>query len=227
MTQAIDFTHKSTSKRKGKKRTVEKPLGTVTGRIPRCYESHPALPIGDFKIYGGSCGHPIVKDADVYVGFDRSMQFFNSQYPWEEKTREVVEFLYPITDMAAPSKPKEFHQLIGWLAEQLEGGKKVHIGCIGGHGRTGTVLAALVKHMTGNADAISYVREHYCKKAVESKVQVKFLEEQFGIEPAAALKNSYYTPTWKEPKSSSTTYLYTSNKEYIVSPMDHPNIWGL
>ncbi len=122
-------------------------------KYPRCYETHPPLPIGDSVIYGGSCGSPIIHEADH-----------------------------------APSDLNQFKSLITWLHGMLLDKKKVHIGCVGGHGRTGTVLAALVRVMIEENDAIGYVRHHYCQKAVESEAQVSFLVRHFGILPAAATK---------------------------------------
>lgn len=158
---------------------------------PRCYESHPAYEVAPGKvIYGGACGWPIVKDADVYGGFDPSMKMQpTGKYPWSPVANEgPVEFLFEITDMQAPKSGSEFERMVVWLAEQLDAGKKVHIGCIGGHGRTGMVLAALRKHMTGDEDATQHVRDHYCKKAVESATQIAFLQKMWGINPVSASK---------------------------------------
>ena len=151
----------------------------------RCADNHPPLVIGDYKIYGGSCSNPVIDDADVYVGLDYSMKKSTKAYPW----REGESFLFPIQDMHCPSDPVEFDNLINWLSVQLVAGKKVHVGCIGGHGRTGTVFAALVKVMTGEKDAITYVREHYCKKVVESDEQVDFLVKHYGIKKVEGHKS--------------------------------------
>lgn len=149
----------------------------------RCYESHPAITFKNAPgvLYGGSCQHPIVKDADVYVGLDYGMAFQQKHYPWLQQKPGPVEFQFKITDQAAPSDEKNFVAMIAWLKERLLEGKRVHVGCFGGHGRTGLVLAALVKEIDGIEDAITHVRQVYCKKAVESKVQVKFLNKTFGI----------------------------------------------
>lgn len=162
--------------------------------MKRCYETHPPLKLRDgLVIYGGSCGYPIVTDADVYIGLDYSIQKSKLSYPWEKGES----FLYPITDMQAPSDPVSFIKLIDWTIEQLEAKKKVHVGCIGGHGRTGTVFAALVAVMMDRKDAIEYVREAYCRKAVESKTQVEFLMKHFGVEKAPGAKEISYPP--REP----------------------------
>jgi hypothetical protein len=154
-----------------------------------CYKSHKPLELtSGFKIYGGSCHTPVVTDADIYVGLDHSMAYAYLAHPWEEG--EAIH--YPITDHHAPKDAASFIKMVDWLAEQIVAGKKVHAGCVGGHGRTGILLSALVKVMRGEADAIAYVREHYCKKAVESEAQVKFLVKQFGILTAEASKPTYY-----------------------------------
>lgn len=145
---------------------------------PRCYETHPPLPIGEFVIYGGSCIKPIITDADVYVGFDRGMKLDVPQsLPWNPGEA----FLFQIPDMGVPGSVDDAIKLVDYLAMNLSSKRKVHVGCIGGHGRTGMILAALVKVMTGEKDAISYVRKHYCVKAVESKPQVQWLAKHFGI----------------------------------------------
>lgn len=186
-----------------------------SGEYKRCFHSHKPLKIGSYVIYGGSCSSPAVSDADIYVGLDYSIAKSPKSYPWEDGES----FLFPIQDMKAPSDPAQFKKLIEWLSVQLIAGKKVHVGCIGGHGRTGIVFAALVKHMLGMEDAIEYVRENYCEKAVESQEQVSFLKTHFGIKEAKPHKHfgsgSYYGGPTKQVKDSNP--LGTSQK---VLPLD-------
>jgi hypothetical protein len=160
-------------------------LAKASAMMPRCYESHPALPIGNYFIYGGSCAYPAVKDADIYIGLDHNSRQTTGAYPWNNKRVEVH---FPITDMSAPKDAEEFKKMVEWTALQLIAGKKVHAGCIGGHGRTGTFFAALVTHMTGEKDSITYVRKNYCDHAVESESQVKFLMKHYGITKVAGYK---------------------------------------
>lgn len=156
--------------------------------IKRCYETHPPLPIPGtaLVIYGGSCSRPVVEDADVYIGFDSSMQLTSRSWPWTPQH----EVYFPITDMSVPKHVGDFKKLLDWTRVQLEAGRKVHCGCIGGHGRTGMFLSALVS-LYGEADAITYVRKNYCHKAVESTTQVDFLHKHFGIVKAQGTKSSY------------------------------------
>lgn len=157
------------------------------GGFKRCWESHKPLPIGvgdkTYYIHGGSClvDHP---DMDVFVGLDFGMVNSPLMFPWTKG----VAFPYYINDMQAPKNIETFMQLIKYLSRELILGKKVFVGCIGGHGRTGTVFAALVTFMTGNKDSIGYVRKNYCEKAVESATQINFLNTHFGITKEAASK---------------------------------------
>ena len=54
-------------------------------------------------------------------------------------------------------------------------GNMVEIGCIGGHGRTGTILAVMQIAASNGAvtadEAIKFVRKEYCDHAIESAVQ--------------------------------------------------------
>lgn len=156
-----------------------------------CYYSHPALDLGDgLVIYGGNCGKPVVTDADVYLGFDHSGPD-NRPYPWGASDGGPIRIRYHISDGAAPNDPESFKAMVAWVADRLRAGDKVHVGCIGGHGRTGLFLAALVNHMMGDKDAAQYVRDHYCERAIESAAQVKFLTKHYGVKRVAPRSISY------------------------------------
>jgi hypothetical protein len=211
----------------------------------KCAHSHPALVIAladgkSVTIYGGSAASPIHKDCDVYVELDAYSAGVLSPFPWEEQNGGAMVIKYPITDMQAPKDPVGFRKMVKWVAAQLLAEKKVHVGCIGGHGRTGTVLAAIVKELTGEVDAISFVRKNYCQKAVESDTQIKFLAKEFGIKEQKAGK-TYGTVTSgkgytveSSPKSQSSKFneRYNDlfkNKEVTI-PVDpmikKGNVWG-
>lgn len=185
----------------GKKATTSdgwKGGNTGTG-FQRCYHTHPLLPIGKYVVSGGSCSSPVKNDADIYIGLDYGMKQHKQRLPWEPGHA----IHYEIQDMHAPKDAEDFKKLISWLAEEIEGGAKVHVGCIGGHGRTGTLFAALVAHMTDEEDAITYVREHYCKKAVEAKSQIEFLVKHFGCKTAKPTKGGWTSGTSKKGKQGS------------------------
>lgn len=219
----VDITFGNKIKGKNKKKiNYGNVLDNAKTYAPRCYESHPGLDIGGNLVYGGSCGHPAVDDADIYVGLDSSRRVTYEGQPWNA---HIVEATFLIPDMGVPSNVPQFKKMIEWLAVQIVSGKKVHIGCIGGHGRTGTVLAALVKEITGEKDAITYVRKNYCEKAVESEDQINFLHEHYGITKVKSNKKHSFGGTgaldWT--KGSTTTGSGRMNYEPVVSRL---SVWG-
>jgi len=185
----------------------------------RCFHKHPPLPIeGHDKVlvYGGNCSNPVVTDADIYVGLDYGMATHRQRFPWVEG--DAIH--YKIEDRYPPDDAKEFLELIEYLADQANGGAKIHIGCIGGHGRTGIVLAAMVALMTDEDDPISYVRKHYCKKAVETPAQVKFLVKHFGCVTVEGSKPAYSGKAKAAPK-------VVSMHKQVIRPQKSPNyLWG-
>ena len=60
------------------------------------------------------------------------------------------------------------------ILDEMEKGKMVELGCGGGHGRTGTILACLLIEAEGldPKDAIIQVKKRYCEEAVETISQV-------------------------------------------------------
>jgi hypothetical protein len=56
-------------------------------------------------------------------------------------------------------------------------GERVEVGCIGGHGRTGTILACMgVCAGLEPAQSINFVRDSYCSHAVETADQERWVE---------------------------------------------------
>jgi hypothetical protein len=158
-----------------------------TNLAVRCYESHPVLKVGKGKLYGGAAFSPVKSDLDVYVVLQKGDMGGRQSDPWEKQAR--VEVQYSINDMGVPSNVSRFKKMVTWLCSQLQDGKSVHVGCIGGHGRTGTVLSAIVAEALGETDAIQYVRKHYCKRAVESREQVQFLMKHYHVTTVTPTKS--------------------------------------
>ena len=126
----------------------------------------------------------------IYVSLDVEQPVYYWEQPWyEDEGKKHIRF--PIEDMFIPTESEDFKFLIEHIQYELSQGKKIHVGCIGGHGRTGMVLSALVEASMGDKlfdehgnkiSAVDYVRENYAKKAVETVPQMLFLHYNFGIE---------------------------------------------
>lgn len=199
---------KGTKKGKGSKSDSAYRSGSTSSHssyslAPKCYMSHPELKVLNGTLIGGSCSTPKAKDADIYIGLDAFMTL-RPNFPWHSEADGPVEVLFRITDGCAPSDAKEFKAMVDWVIEQLEAGKRVHIGCIGGHGRTGTLLSAIICKSMGEKDAIQWVRDHYCKKVVETASQVDFLHKHFGITKRAGSRGDFKTHS----KSASQSNLW-------------------
>lgn len=94
---------------------------------------------------------------------------------WDNGFRGEI-WYYPIRDYhVLPDDVAD--QAVSRIVSALENKKKVGIFCLGGHGRTG-YLACLVLGALDYADPIRYVRENYCKLAVESNAQIKQIAEK-------------------------------------------------
>jgi hypothetical protein len=86
--------------------------------------------------------------------------------------------VYPWPDLGAPRDPRRFARALRWLLGQATEGRRVEIGCAGGHGRTGTTLAGLLVLQGLSArSAIRRVRRAYCEEAIESREQEAFVRD--------------------------------------------------
>jgi hypothetical protein len=75
--------------------------------------------------------------------------------------------------------PDDAAQLVAALTSLLERAhvdQRVEVGCLGGHGRTGTALACLAI-LSGHPpdEAVAWVRANYCRDAVETSEQEAFV----------------------------------------------------
>jgi hypothetical protein len=81
-------------------------------------------------------------------------------------------------DFGVPDDAAHVAAALRSLLERARARERVEIGCLGGHGRTGTALAALAI-LTGHphGEAVAWVRANYCVDAVETSEQEAFVAE--------------------------------------------------
>ena len=81
-------------------------------------------------------------------------------------------------DFGVPTHISGLRAALVDLLARARRGETVELGCLGGHGRTGTALACLAV-LTGvpAAEAVAWVRRSYCAKAVETDSQEAFVLE--------------------------------------------------
>lgn len=80
------------------------------------------------------------------------------------------------SDLRVPADRASVLAGLGRALERARRGERVEVGCLGGHGRTGTALACLAV-LAGSppADAVGWVRANYCADAVETAEQEAFV----------------------------------------------------
>jgi hypothetical protein len=91
------------------------------------------------------------------------------QPPWDH---EHVDW----PDFGVPANSDAVVRALTGVLSRARSGQDVEVGCIGGHGRTGTALACLAVLAGYPApDAVAWVRTSYCRKAVETPEQEAFV----------------------------------------------------
>jgi protein-tyrosine phosphatase len=79
-------------------------------------------------------------------------------------------------DFGVPDDPAAMRASLGSVIERAQSGQRVEVGCLGGHGRTGTALACLAVLGGYPADrAVDWVWANYCRAAVETPRQEAFV----------------------------------------------------
>jgi hypothetical protein len=91
------------------------------------------------------------------------------QPPWDHAHLE-----WP--DLGVPDNTDSVRLSLTALLGRARSGERVEVGCLGGHGRTGTALACLAV-LSGHpgGDAVNWVRANYCSDAVETPEQEAFV----------------------------------------------------
>lgn len=103
-------------------------------------------------------------DPDYGLYLDRRWQ-----PPWEHGHADWPDF-------GVPAEAEAVTMALTDVWERARAGQQVEVGCLGGHGRTGTALACLAV-LAGRpaGDAVAWVRASYCAKAVETPGQEAFI----------------------------------------------------
>jgi protein-tyrosine phosphatase len=79
-------------------------------------------------------------------------------------------------DFGLPSDTDAFVAALRAAHDRAQRGERVELGCLGGHGRTGTALSSLaVLAGVAPGDAVAWVRSSYCDRAVETPEQAAFV----------------------------------------------------
>ena len=91
---------------------------------------------------------------------------------YETSAVEIVR--YPIADFGRPANADTLRTLVGDLLARLRAGQTIYLHCFAGLGRTGTVLACLLKAAGAADDPVALVRTIYDARALETEEQQQF-----------------------------------------------------
>lgn len=171
--------------------------------------------IDGISVYGGGSsrdgnywGDMIILDLADRI--DEPVKLINVSMP--EVSKEVNIGIVKIDwhDYGVPALSRGFWESIVVALKRIcreKGGKlDVLCCCIGGHGRTGTalsILASLFGVVPDGICPVTYVRDHYCKKAVESDSQISYVQKITGVKVTAEIEKrtySYSTYTKEDKK---------------------------
>lgn len=111
-----------------------------------------------YSVYGGM----FVKRPPGYLGVKMAVEI-----------NRPCDVSVPVVDFSIPT-PAEMELGLSQTVKLILSGSPVYVGCAGGIGRTGLMLAVLAKAW-GVDDPISYVRSQYFAHAVETKQQIDFV----------------------------------------------------
>jgi len=109
---------------------------------------------------------------------------------------EAADVTLPIRDFQTPEgtiPPSEVAQALTKALTAALRGQDVYVGCMGGWGRTGLVLALLVKATGVTDDPVAFVRAHYNPRAVETADQAEYVAG-FDVAP---VRRRLFVDAWK------------------------------
>lgn len=164
--------------------------GTVTSTYTSCHKYGPVeaftvnTPKGDIVVYGGAWKEVALESLDAVIdmtgqadhtvkparGFNRARKHL--------KVKRTAYLHIPTLDGSVPDHGKDLWQDVLYDLFDLTP-CLVLVCCEGGHGRTGvglSILGCLSGAIPEGFDPVTWLRERYCKKAVESDEQVQYIE---------------------------------------------------
>lgn len=125
-------------------------------------------------------GDPPAAQPQIDVGYYLDARWHDIAAPWPHTVIDWPDF--------GVIAPAQLNELADAVLAAIRQGQLVEIGCLGGHGRTGTLLAVVLARTEalGATEALAAVRERYCPAAVETQEQAYLISQILGEAPNAA-----------------------------------------
>ena len=175
---------------------------------------------GDIELYGGGTSKGVTCTG-MDIVLDLTGNYSPTAWPLPESWKSRALILPPrvikmsVQDMKAPWDIDMHFWKVFWGDLVNEAVIKKGVShrrlrvltlCMGGHGRTGTITAALLKasgFKVPDGDYVGFIRNRYCNKAVESADQIEYLRTLGIYVPHSGSKSS--GPTYSSgPVNSSS-----------------------
>ena len=208
-----------------------------------CTHVHSPIKIGDYTMYAtGSrhmtqavCNMYVPKDLGVYldIGTWQGVRLVAPLSHNETKSKipvlndyygEVIYIRWP--DFQGLGQDR-FKRLVNMVYRSLQKDKTVEVGCIGAHGRTGTLLAGLLVKIEGLGawEAIKAVRDRYCAMAIETLAQEDMVFVYSGEPIPVSTKTAYNIPTYTSGGYGSYDKDYTGYSK-LFETADDGEYWN-
>ena len=206
--------------------------GIVTTTYTPCHKYGPVevftmnTPKGDVVVYGGAAKEVALESLDAIVDMagiaDRSLKPARgfSRARKHLKVKRTAYLHIPTLDGSVPDHGKDLWQDVLYDLFDLAPCLTL-VCCEGGHGRTGVglaILGCLSGAIPEGTDPVAWLREHYCKKAVETDEQIRYIEEVTGRVVTSIPSDEIYTTGWGSWGGYSG-----GSKGYYDSTGYHPN----
>jgi hypothetical protein len=177
--------------KKMKKNAATNAAPLVTVRTKLCSHRGEPVRVGPFQILAGGTRDLRPEDleqADLLVPLLESVPFaFGRRY-------EIL--AAPLVDFGGV--PQGWGEFVDVIVDELARGARVLTFCMGGHGRTGTMLASLIAVLETAAetpDPIAAARERHCSHAVETLAQAEAIFALRGAPVPEKYRKEFFRPT--------------------------------
>jgi len=164
----------------------EDPVDKLISKFRKQCESHRLIKVLNGAISGGR-SYRQARKSHLWIVLDACcLEDFVTIWDTQDEIRAKIDhqrIIYmPIEDRKTPKSNESLDKVLKVMYTYLKAGKRVHVSCIGGHGRTGMVIGCFLgKYCKEISNPVEYIRKNYCDKAVETYFQHALVNKYAGL----------------------------------------------